>query len=288
MTGIGQDAAGVLPPGLVKDGVPEATGDWSVAFVAPSGWSIVLSQDCDIVRADDDEPTVEIAPVLLVPVEEHAKYVGSRYTGRYLALSEGAIPGLDNAQRGLVDLAWRSSILKVSFTQGPVEFNRPLTEPQRRELGDWLAARSGRTAFPDDLVTGVLDPFDALRTARTKSASKKPVGSRTDVERIVTSPSAWYVARREHRIVLTGVVSDESFTRAGWSEEDIAAAQPFDADGANKEPAGPVVVALQKLNTELLSRLAKAPPTGYEVAVSILDLRAVSAADFMLLRRLER
>ena len=288
VTGTGQDAAGVLPPSLVKDGVPEAAGDWSVAFVAPSGWSMLLSQDCDIVRDDDDEPTAEIAPVLAVSVEEHAKYNASRYTGRYLALPPGAVPGLNPDQRGLVDLAWRSSILKVSISEESVEFHRPLTEPQRRDLRDWLAARSGRSPFPDDLVTGVLDPFDAVRSARAKSASKKPVGNRTDVERIVTSPTAWYVARTEQWVVLTGVVSDEALTRAGWSEEDIASLRPFDADGAPKEPGGRIAVALQKLNAEVLNRLAKAPPTGYDVSVNILDLHTVSAADFQLMKQLER
>lgn len=290
VTGVGVGAYEDLPAEL-REGrplPPGGLGDWSVTLATPSGWAMLLSQDCDLVRADDDEPTVEVAMVRTVDQAEAAKYRASRYHSRYHILPPGALPGLAGGQRALVDLAWRTSVLKVSLDEADVRVHRPLTEPQRREVGRWLGWRSGRAAFPDDVVRTVLDPFDDLVRARAGSADNKPPGNRNDVQQVVTAVTAWYVSIHEDEVNLYGVISAQSLTAAGYDDAAVAATTAFDEHGNPRSPTGPVQAGRAKLQTELAKKLARDYPSGYRTTISLIDLDQVSAADFVRMRLLVR
>ena len=288
VTGVGAAAAADLPEGLVATPSDGHVGRWSGAFAPPSGWVVLCSQDCDIVRDEGQEPTIDVALVGFVEAPEAAKYRSSRYHGRYFALPPAVVPNVPAGREALVDLAWRTSVLKVSLEDETVGFHRGLSEPQRREFARWLSYRDSRAAFPDDLVQGVLDPCDDLIRRRERSAARKAVGNRNDVERVVTAVTAWYVTQRETEVFLTGVISAESLLRAGYDEAAVNAAAPFDAAGNAKTPSGAVEAGRAKLHTDVLNKLAQADPTGYEVNVNLLDLRFVSAAEFVRLRLLVR
>lgn len=179
-------------------------------------------------------------------------------------------------------------VLKVSLDEPDVRVHRPLTEPQRREVGRWLGWRSGRAAFPDDVVRTVLDPFDDLVRARARSADKKPPGNRNDIERAVAAVTAWYVSTHEDEVNLYGVISTQSLTAAGYDDAMLAVAAAFDEHGDPRSPTGPVQAGRAKLQTELAKKLAWEYPSGYRTTISLIDLDRVSAADFFRMQLLVR
>lgn len=141
VTGVGAGSAADLPKDLVPSPPEGQIGPWSEAFAPPSGWAALCSQDCDIVRGESQEPTVDVALVRFVDRSEAATYRSSRYHGRYFALPSSTVPNRPAGSDALVDLAWRTSVLKVSLEHGTVGFHRVLSELQRRDFARWLSYR---------------------------------------------------------------------------------------------------------------------------------------------------
>lgn len=285
VTGAGP-AAAVLPSNLKAPVVGEGE-DWSAAFASPSGWCIVLSQDCDLVSDDASEPTVEIGLVGFVDVAEYATLKSHKYFARYLTLPEDSVPGTPDGKQAVVDLAWRTSVLKLSLDDPKVGFVRILSEPQRRELADWLGRRSARVPFPDDLIEYVLDPFSVVLSEKAKSGDKKPVGSRTALERLVLSVPEWYVQQTELVISFIGTISIETLLRNGWSQEQIDGSVEYDALGVGRM-TGELEKAREQLHTALQSRMNRLADSGYLAQVLLADLEGVPASTYRQWRRYVR
>ena len=108
---------------------------------------VVLTQTCDIVRPSRERPFVEVAP--LIEVEE----AQLRETGKRLLVSRAFVPSL--AERRLVaDLDRVMTIEKTILANWP---RTPgwSTDEEARALGEALARKRVRPAFPDEFVKGI-------------------------------------------------------------------------------------------------------------------------------------
>jgi hypothetical protein len=285
ITGVGPAAEGLastLDVPVVGEGKY-----WSAALAPPSGWCVILSQDCDLVSDDEAEPTVEISVVEFVDAIQYNVWKAHKYLARYLTLPENSVPGTPQGKQAVIDLAWRTSVLKLSLEDPKVMYLRVFTEPQRRELAAWLGRRSARVPFPDDLIEFVLDPFSAVLDEKARSGSPKPVGSRTAIERLVPSVSEWYVKQTELDILLIGVFSPDSLLRHGWSQEQVDSSVEYDAQDIGRL-AGELEKARQQLQTALLTRMKRLAASGYTVNIDLVDLQRVPASAYRQWRRFER
>lgn len=269
VTGVGPAGA----PDLPGAEWPQEIGPrdaWTVAVDAETGWYVLLSQDCDIVRPADDEPTVLVAPLIAVSAEEWSDLRHNAYSARRWAYPSEKL-GLGADAWVAVDLAWTTSVIKGSLGASGVRAVRPLTGPNKAAFAEWLAARTGRTPFPDDVVECVLDPFHDVRLRLLKRFDKATsTGGTPPLEaRAVGAATGWY-ARVDGRLVhAIGELSGLSLERAGF----------LDADGA------PVVDELEKaqsrLQVEVVKRMNKvAENSGFEFRVQLVDLATMRASQF--------
>jgi hypothetical protein len=127
--------------------IAEAQGLTDGAFVAHAEPEeqlgvILTSRLCDLVAAPDVEPFCEAMPLLRVPDEEPLPHPNS--TRAFL---------VDAAKRIVADGTYRVCFEKSLL---PDELARQLLDDERRRLfAAWLARRSSRVPFPNDLVATV-------------------------------------------------------------------------------------------------------------------------------------
>jgi hypothetical protein len=143
---------------LNTDGLPDADWPseiddvWVTGVGSETGWYVLLSQDCDVVGGSDAEPTVMVAPVMVVDRSEW-ETIARSYTARRWAYPD--VPELDlpEDQGPVVDLAWACPILRGSLASPDVKALRPLTGPQQRRFATWLANRFARPSFSESKTT---------------------------------------------------------------------------------------------------------------------------------------
>lgn len=269
VAGVGPAGAAALPLASWPDGVGESDA-WAVAVDEESNWYALISQDCDIVSSAADEPTVLVAPLVLVTEEEWADLKHNAYSAR-----RWAYPG-DSfnlpAGAGLaIDLAWSTSVLKGSLHAAGVLGMRPLTGPQREDLSVWLGARLGRVPFPDDVVDSVLDPCYDVRRRLVRSALKAEEGGGTaKLEARVTLASKEWYARVDGKLVhVLGALTGTGLQRAGF----VLDAGVVDQASLDQ--------AVGRLEAEIIKRMNKVDPhSGFSLKVQMIDLARVPAADF--------
>ncbi|MCB1257301.1 MAG: hypothetical protein KDB26_09365 [Microthrixaceae bacterium] len=275
LSGLTQAVAGVgvaVAPELPGARWPTEPGEadaWAVAVDAATNWYVLLSQDCDIVDAGD-EPTVLIAPLVLVPVQEWQVLHRNGYSARRFAyphdkfiLPEGFMP--------VVDLAWVTTVLKGSLTAEVVRCVRPFTGPNRAHFGEWLATRFGRVPFSTEVVENVLDHFDYVRVRLTKSFVKasQSGGTASMEARAVGAVVRWYSRVDGPRVHVLGELTRQSLLAAGFINDD----NELDIEGLAK--------AQERLSAAVTKRInAKSAHGGYEARVTLADLELVPASQF--------
>jgi hypothetical protein len=277
LSGLTLAVAGVGPAGvepLPKAMWPAEVGDsdaWAVAVDAESGWYVLLSQDCDIVSDAADEPTVAVAPLVLVSDDEWADLHHNGYSARKAAYPSGDFD-LPEGTKLAIDLAWTTSILKGSLYTPDVRAARPLTGPQQRELGEWLAARSGRAPFPDDVVRLVLDPCYHVRKRLLASAMKaEKAGATAKLEaRAVFAVTHWYAHLNGCLVTVLGAITGTGLHRGGFVHPDGSIDTVSLAAG------------VEKVQAEVIKRMNKADPhSGFQIKIVLIDLARMSAAEFV-------
>lgn len=276
LSGLTLAVAGVGPAGgapLPRAVWPAEVGDsdaWAVAVDAESGWYVLLSQDCDIVSDADSEPTVEIAPLVLVTDADWADLAHNAYSARRAAYPSDSF-ALPEGFKLAVDLAWSTSVLKGSLYTPGVKATRPLTGPQQRDFGEWLAARKGRVPFPDDVVRLVLDPCYEVRSRLLSSAVKaEQKGNTARLEaRTVLAATRWHAHVDGRLVTVLGVLTAAGLHRGGF----------VDAEGNVDQET--LASGVTKLNAEIVKRMNQADPnSGFQVKVVLFDLSTISASDF--------
>ncbi|WP_263729854.1 hypothetical protein [Cellulomonas sp. SG140] len=267
VAGVGPAASTGLPLADWPTGV-DAGDAWGVTFGADTGWYVLISQDCDAVRAPADEPTVVVAPLTLVELGEWHDLVRNGYSARKWPYPAEKFAGLPEGKGLVVDLAWTTSILKGSLAAPSVHAQRPLTGPNRRAFGEWLAARHGRIPFPDDVVRCVLNPCYEVRNKL--AARYVQHGKSAPFEaRAVGAVLRWFAQVDGHVVHVFGQTSGPLLIHAGFVDDEGAVKEEF-------------TKATQRLETAINKRIAAvAPQEGFVFRLTLGDLAKVSAESFV-------
>ena len=245
---------------------------WAINLESESGWYVLLTQDCDVVRAADTEPTVSVAPLMLRDVEAWRDLIRNGYSSREWAYPSEKFTGIPDGKALVVDLAWTTSLLKGSLTAPGVSALRPLTGPTKADFAEWLAARAGRVPFPDDVVTKVLDPCFQARKAAAKKLDKAVAAGGTAPRdaRVVGAVARWYARRDGMLIDFLGQVTGPLLQAAGW----ITADGSVDTEAFEKGRSALETSVLRKMN-------AVDPNSGYQIRITLADLAEVPASQFL-------
>ncbi len=243
---------------------------WGLALGSDTGWYVLLSQDCDVVRAPAEEPTVLVAPLTFVDETTWKDLVHNGYSSRWWPYPSDKFAGVPADKALVVDLAWTTSILKGSLASPTVRGQRPLTGPNRQAFAEWLAARTGRAPFDDDVVTGVLDPCYEVRARLAKQFDKNP-GAASLEARAVGSVVRWYAHVDGRQVDVLGQTSGVLLQKAGL-------VQP----AAGETDAAALEKGRIRLEQDIVKRMAKvAPQSGFLLRVTLADLNTVSAQSFL-------
>lgn len=269
VAGVGPALPAHLPAGA-DPGPVGAQDAWAVATASETGWYVLLSQDCDIVRAPEDEPTVAVAPLMLVEAAQWRElrrggYSSRRYAypGEKFDLPEGA--GL------VVDLAWTTSVVKGSLTSPQVAAVRALTGPAKAAFAEWCAARTGRVPFPDDVVVKVLDPCYEARSRLSKAFDKASGKGTPSLEaRTVAAVERWFAHRDGMLVTVLGQVTPGSLARGGF------------LDAENQVMAEDLEKGRGRVESAVVKKMTSVDEhSGYRVSIKLADLATMRASDFV-------
>ncbi|WP_327411423.1 hypothetical protein OG458_42850 (plasmid) [Streptomyces sp. NBC_01281] len=267
IAGIGPATAEGLPEGSWPRDV--GTNDaWAATVLSPSGWYVILTQDCDLVRSPVDEPTVLVAPLTVIPRSDWDDLRRS-YSARSFAYPRDKFTSLNDDEGVAVELPWTSSVLKGSLQAPGVQAMRPLTGPERREFSLWLSQRTGRTPMPDDVVMRVLDPAYEVRRSLLKKHAK---GSKNLDAQAVAAVERWFVRRRENQVTFFGQLTMKSLTHAKLLDEKY---QP-DFDKIKSCRA-----ALENTFVQKMGKPGSLKESHYEIRVILGMLEKMKASDFV-------
>lgn len=270
VAGVGQPPRGTLPAGQWPDEVGPADA-WAAAVESATGWYVLLSQDCDVVRDEADEPTILVAPLMYCTPDEWQDLRRNGYSSRKWAYPVEKFGDLDADKALCVDLAWTTSVLKGALRAPGVHGVRPLTGPAKRDFSEWVAARSGRVPFPDDVVIKVLDPCYEVRARLLKTFNKKKATGSPPLEaRAVGAVERWFANHSGKQVTFLGQLTGAR----------LVDAQLVDEDG--QVLADDLESGRRRLEAAVVAKMAHVDPhSGFQVRVVLVDLAKVSAAEFV-------
>lgn len=271
IAGIGPEGVEHLPVGAARPEVGPADA-WASAVVSETGQYVLLSQDCDLVRDADREPTVQIAPLVLIDRATWDDRNRNGYSARWYAYPSAKFTGVPDDQGLAVDLAWTTSILKGSLTAPGVTAVRPLTGPAQRAFSEWVAARTGRVPFPDPVVTNVLNPSYNVRKRLLATFRRAAGPTNAKVEaRVVAAVDRWF-ARVDGRLVtILGAVTGPRLQSAGFTHADTDDVLTEDLASGTTKLQNLTVKAMNQVNAD----------SGYTVKITCVDLANVRASEFL-------
>jgi hypothetical protein len=269
--GVGPASAEHLPAADWPTDVHDADA-WAAALGSETGWYVLLSQDGDIVRDAAHEPTVLIAPLVLVSQQEWNDLSRNGYSARRWAYPGSKFSGAPDGKGLAVDLAWTTSILKGSLGADVVTVVRPLTGPNKRSFSEWLAARTGRAPFPDDVVTDVLNPCYETRSRLSSRYDKAAApGSAPLAARAVAVVERWFAHHDGRLVTFLGQLTGPRLEAAGFRDPDTGDVLEDD-----------LVRATHQLETEVLRRMNRVNPhSGYSIKIMMADLANLRADQFL-------
>jgi hypothetical protein len=270
VAGVGPEGVDRLPVGAPH---PEVGPDdaWASPFFSETGQYVVLSQNCDLVRDPAREPTVLIAPLVLVDRLVWNDLNRNGYSARWYAYPSAKFTGIPDGQGLAVDLAWTTSILKGSLTAPSVTAVRPLTGPAQRAFSEWVAARTGRVPFPDAVVINVLDPCYSVRRRLLAAFHKATGPSSAKVEaRVVAAVDRWFARVDGRMVFLLGALTGPRLQAAALTDATGAALIDDVATGAARLQAQ-CVKAMNQVD----------PDSGFTVKITCADLANVRASEFL-------
>jgi hypothetical protein len=278
LSGLTLAVAGVGPEGVehlpIRAGRPEVGPDdaWASPVVSETGQYALLSQNCDLVRDPEREPTVQVAPLVLVDQATWDDLNRNGYSARWYAYPSSKFTNVPDSQGLAVDLAWTTSILKGSLAAPGVTAVRPLSGPAQRAFSEWVAARAGRVPFPDPVVINVLDPSYDVRKRLLSTFRKAagPVNAKVEA-RVVAAVDRWCVRVDGRLVHILGAVTGPRLQAAGLT--DPSTGEVLTADLANGS------AKLQALTVKAMNQVD--PDSGYTVKVTCVDLANVRASEFL-------
>lgn len=239
---------------------------WSLTVDSEAGWYVVLSQDCDIVRATAEEPCVVVCPLVHISADRWRQLRSGPYSPRLFPFPDDRVLRPDDDRWPAASLLYVNSVDKTALLHESVRQVSPLTGPQRARFGRWVARRFGRPAYDDLVERDVLTVAGTRLRALAKSFGR--AANPTDVMRLVAATEEWYVEADDRNVALHAVLTEASAHAAGlWD----------DAQGSwHHERIGRAV-------TQLRGDLAKRLPagSGYALRVNVTSLDRVPASQYV-------
>jgi hypothetical protein len=146
-------------------------GIWAPAALnIDSGWTAIVTQTCDVVRAIDTDAHLQLMPIVALEEDEWNDALNGRRGSRFSLPRAEELPIAFPA----IDCAISFPVAKAALAHDDVKtLATPLDPAARVLLSHWLMRRVGRHAFPDELEAHVLRP---LREKITKSMGKNSRG----------------------------------------------------------------------------------------------------------------
>ncbi len=132
-------------------------GLWTVApRVIDSGWAVIVTQTCDVVRHPDRVPYLQLMPLVALSSQEwEAARNGRR--GSLFALPASDDVGIEFPA---IDCSINFPVSKAALLHVDIQATASGLDPAGRLLlSSWLMRRVGRFAFPDPLEHHVLAPL---------------------------------------------------------------------------------------------------------------------------------
>jgi hypothetical protein len=230
----------------------DEAGLWAPApLEITSGWTAIVTQTCDVVRALQQVAHLQLMPVVELSEQEWNDALNGR-RGTLFSLPAAADLGIEFPA---VDCAICFPVSKAALAHSSVKtISTPLDPASRILLSHWLMRRVGRHAFPDELEEHVLAP---LREKLGRSMGKNsPAGFLANSLMGVWSSPEWAASVSIYFIV------DENRLRAGGVDVDVVK--------ATEEVLAPVRKALGNASIPV------------QVAGSVRTLEGTSAYDLFV------
>lgn len=136
-----------------------------------SGWGVIVTQTCDIVREPGTEPYLQVVPLIALAGEEAWRAALHGRSGSHFALPTHeeacAFPGID----GQVCFA----VPKAALLHPEVRtLQLPFDPAGRIYLSLWMARRFARHPFPDPVENLILRPLRSALMDRYRKPSTQP------------------------------------------------------------------------------------------------------------------
>jgi hypothetical protein len=200
--------------------------------------------------------------------------VRSRTSAGHAATTAGAPikPGFPSSGR---TIGVRSS--STSLRAPNVNLVRALTGLGKRDFSEWLAARTGRAPFADDVVTAVLDPCYQVRKRLSSRFDKATAsgGTAPSESRAVAATERWFAHHDGRLVTILGHVSGRSLAAAGFIDQDGAVLAHERGGG---QAGGEVIKRMNRVDAH----------SGFSIKIVLADLarlRADQLLRFALLLR---
>ena len=267
LVGVGSSAAWESTAQHEGGSAPPPSGQlWSLTIESDVGWYVVITQDCDIVRAPDDEPCLVVCPLRYVSPAHWQRLRSGPGSPREFPFPEGHIAPAADGGRPIADLRFVTSVDKTALLHPSVYWRQALSGPQRSTFRRWVGARYARVPHPDVLERDVLPK--AARVVR-KLAGRFEAGDKADPEvRLVGAADRWYLGGNDKRVLFIPMLSEARARAAGL----------WDATAGNFD-GGDLSAGATRLSRKLRAGLPAGG--GYTCAVEPVTLHGASAADLM-------
>jgi hypothetical protein len=160
-----------LVPGAETLSTVDEQGIWAPAARAiDSGWTAIVTQTCDVVRAIDTHEHLQVMPIVALDKAEWNRSLNGR-RGTHFSLPPADGVGIEYPA---IDCSISFPVAKAALAHANVQtLSTPMDPATRVLLSHWLMRRIGRYAFPDELEENVLRP---LRERITKAMGKNSKG----------------------------------------------------------------------------------------------------------------
>lgn len=224
-----------------------------------SGWGVIVTQTCDIVRDVVDEPYLQVVPLMELASEDAWRAALHGRSGSFFALPAHeqacAFPGIDGQ-------IW-FPVPKATLVHPEVRrLQLPFDPAGRIYLSIWMARRFARHPFPDALESLVLRPLRSALVERFKSPN-------TQVGAFVHSLlGVWSTPEEAPVIDIYFVMSGTALTHR-----------------SKALPDHEVIAAQAEIIVRPIAKRLEQQGSGVQLRTSIRTLDGVSAQDLLLNHR---
>jgi len=260
------------PTPTVAEASPDVTVGpdqvWTLTLVSGLGLYVVLSQDCDIVRATESEPCLLVCPLEALPEQEWTALRHGPYSPREFPCPPTESLGLPHGTAPVANLRFVTSLDKAALLSDAFTHTPALRSAAVRErFGTWLGRRAARAAHPDAREQDVLAAAGERVRSLAKQAVKKAGAGLSPSQMLVLAAEEWFLGPGEQLVPFQLILTPSSAAAAGlWD------------DNASAFKDAQINTAALALAADLSKRAT--PGLGYVVTVEVHTLDRVPASQY--------